>query len=81
MVSANWLHNENLDNWQGWECDTGFNRIYIDKDLNVYNGECKNDYLGNIFTSWELLNGSTICKQKRCSGCTDDLIQNKKEII
>lgn len=77
MLYSNWLHNENYDHWQGWHCDAGRTRIIIDDKLNVYSGECKNDYLGNIKTGWELLNNGTTCKRERCTGCTDDLIVRK----
>jgi hypothetical protein len=79
-VDANWIHNQNLDHWQDWECDAGFNRIVIEADLSVYSGECFNDYLGNLKTKWTLLDQPTICQKSRCTGCTDDLLQRKKEI-
>lgn len=76
-VAANWLHNQGLDYWKGWNCDTGKIRVFIDKDFNVYSGECKNDVLGNLLTNWYLNSDPTVCKQERCSGCTDDLIIGK----
>ena len=78
-VGANWLHNENLDHWQDWSCDAGYRRLDIDKNFNVYSAQCKNDLLGNIFTDWAVLTEPTVCKFTRCTGCTDDLIQHKKE--
>jgi len=77
-VYANWLHNENLDQWKGWQCQAGTTRLSIDKNFNVYGGECKNDYLGNALTEFNLLDG-TICKQETCTGCTDDLMVAKHE--
>jgi hypothetical protein len=79
-VEANWLHNEQLDNWQGWSCNAGFDRLMIDADLTVYSGECLNDNLGNILTSWSVLSMPTTCRRSRCTGCTDDLLQHKKEM-
>jgi len=76
LVYANWLHNERLDNWQGWHCEAGATRLLIDKDLKVHSGECKNDLLGNALSEFNL-NKETICKQDRCTGCTDDLIVAK----
>ena len=76
LVYANWLHNERLDNWQGWSCEAGATRISIDKDLKVYSGECKNDYLGSASDEFTVLE-HTICKKERCTGCTDDLIVAK----
>jgi len=76
LVYANWLHNNNLDNWKGWSCEAGATRISIDQKLNVYSGECKNDYLGSAIGEFTLLE-HTICKQERCTGCTDDLMVAK----
>lgn len=75
-VYADWLHNQHLDHWQDWECHAGSERLFIDKDLEVYSGECKNNYLGNSKHPIKLLDG-TKCKQNRCSGCTDDLAVRK----
>jgi len=76
-VYANWIHNNKLDNWYGWECKAGVTRVLIDKDLSVYGGECKNNLLGNALTGFTLIKNFTICKQTRCSGCTDDLLISK----
>jgi hypothetical protein len=75
-VYANWLHNQQLDRWQGWQCDAGKTRFYIDKNFDVWSGECQNDYLGNVLTEWEPLQG-TKCRRKTCTGCTDDLMTEK----
>ena len=75
-VYANWLHNSNLDNWQGWHCDAGTTRFYIDSKFNIYSGECQNDFLGNVLTKWQTKNNN-VCQQPTCTGCTDDLITSK----
>lgn len=72
-IYANLLHNEKLDSWKGWHCEAGVHRIYIDKNLDVWSGECKNDYQGNINVGWNLYHDYTVCKRDRCTGCTDDL--------
>ena len=77
QFDANTLHNENVDYWQGWECEAGYSRLFIEDDLTVYSGECKNDMLGNLETGWAELTQPTICKKERCTGCTDDLIVKK----
>ena len=77
LVDANWLHNTKKDYWKGWHCDAGATRILIDNNLDVYSGQCRNDYLGNIKTGWKLLNSSATCKQERCTGCADDLMVKK----
>ena len=79
LVDANWIHNNGLDNWQNWTCNAGKDRIYIDSKVDVFNGECINDQLGNILTGWDIMTTATTCKKIRCTGCTDDLIQHKKE--
>ena len=63
LVYANWLHNEHLDNWLGYCCDAGHTRFHIDKNFDVWSGECKKT--------------DTICKRITCTGCTDDLIVKK----
>jgi MoaA/NifB/PqqE/SkfB family radical SAM enzyme len=79
-VYGNWIHNNQLDDWQGWQCDAGMTRLSIDKNGNVYSGECHNDYLGNVFDgTFEINKQPTICKRSRCTGCTDDLIVRKQK--
>jgi hypothetical protein len=77
-VSANWLHNQQLDQWQGWQCNAGNTRLMIDENFDIYSGECLNNYLGNLIAGWQLATKMVVCQQPRCSGCTDDLIVNKK---
>lgn len=79
LVDANWIHNQGLDTWQNWSCNAGKDRIYVDANLDVHSGECKNDGLGNILTGWNLLPDATICQRPRCTGCTDDLLQRKNK--
>lgn len=80
LVEANWLHNNNLDHWLNWQCNVGLDRIYIDPVGDVYSGECKNDYLGHIDRDWNLQQ-STQCRQKTCTGCTDDLLVAKQNVV
>ena len=78
LVYANWIHNQGLDTWQGYHCDAGHTRLLVDNNFDVWSGECKNDYLGNIFSTWQLKT-DTICKQSTCTGCTDDLATAKHQ--
>jgi hypothetical protein len=80
LINANWLHNNELDQWQGWQCNAGVLRLDIDENFNVHSGECQNQYLGNLFTEWAVLTAPGICNHLRCSGCTDDLIISKQKI-
>ena len=77
-VYANWIHNNNLDSWQGWQCDTGSTRLYIDKNLTVFNGECRVLNLGHALDGFDLVD-TTVCTRSRCTGCTDDLITKKHD--
>jgi hypothetical protein len=79
QVDANWIHNQQLDNWQGWECNAGVDRIYIDSNLEIFVGECMNARLGGMSTGWATLSAPGICQKTRCTGCTDDLLITKKE--
>ena len=79
-IEGNWLHNNQLDQWYGWECEAGYTRLYIDTDDQVYGGQCLNDHLGNLNEQWSLLPKATVCKQQRCTGCTDDLIVSKRKV-
>ena len=75
------MHNQKIDNFKGWRCNTGVTRIIIDQDGQIHNGECCDTYLGNLNTGWELLEESAaICKQDRCAGCADDLMTKKYAI-
>jgi hypothetical protein len=76
LVYANWLHNERLDNWQGWHCAAGATRFFINDKLEVWSGECKNDFLGNALTQWTVKT-HTVCKRETCTGCKDDLLVTK----
>jgi hypothetical protein len=80
-VNANWLHNNQLDLWQGWACDAGRLRLSVNHKFDVYSGVCENDFLGNLFGSWQPLSSPTVCKRARCDGCTDDLLISKKKFI
>jgi hypothetical protein len=79
-ISANQLYDKNLHHWQGWLCNAGVDSIVIDWNFEVYGGQCRNDYLGNLFDedfSW--LASPTVCKQDSCTSCASDLYANKKD--
>jgi hypothetical protein len=78
LVYANWIHNQDLDRWKGWNCDAGHTRFYIDKYFDIWSGECRNDRLGNALDDWDIQTG-TVCKRETCTGCTDDLITKKQQ--
>jgi len=76
LVYSNWLHNSKMDYWKNWQCEAGVNRILVTENFDVFSGECKNNYLGNLFGEFKILN-ENFCKRDRCTGCTDDLIIKK----
>lgn len=75
-VYANWIHNQDLDKFQGWSCEAGHTRFYIDKEFNIWDGECKNSLLGSVVEEWEP-KINNICQRTACTGCTDDLLTKK----
>lgn len=77
-IYANWMHNEKQDNFQGWSCEAGYTRFYIDNNFDIWDGECKNTQLGNVLGDWDCISDN-ICKRLTCTGCTDDLIAEKHE--
>jgi hypothetical protein len=74
---ANWLSNNELHHWRDWHCEAGVTRILIDKNLNVWSGECKNDKLGDIDQGWSLFEHHSVCSKEHCTGCTEDLLTTK----
>ena len=79
LVYANWIHNEGLDTWKGWRCDSGNTRFYIDKNFEIWGGECCNDHLGNVLSDWNTKIDS-ICLKTTCGRCTDDLMATKYQL-
>ena len=77
LIYANWLNNNELNNFEGWECYTGTYRIFIDKSLDVYNAMCHSTHMGNLNTGWDLVDKIIICPNKRCTGNTDDLMTRR----
>lgn len=76
LVYGNWIHNNDLDHWQGWHCSAGNTRFYIDKNFDIWSGECRNNHLGNVLGEWSVKT-DTVCERPTCTGCTDDLITHK----
>lgn len=78
-VYANQLHNKDLDKWSGWACMAGMTRLYIDNTGNVWSCEARNQHLGYIGQSWNVLHEPSTCRQENCGPCTDDLATEKYE--
>lgn len=77
LVFSERLHNEKLDNWQGWHCAAGYNYLVLDHKLDVYGSMCKNDFLGNLNNEFKILDSYTTCKRSRCILCAPDLSVSK----
>lgn len=78
-IFSQWLSNQKLYQWEGWQCDAGFKRLYIDVNENVYSGVCKNDPLGTLSGGWLLRENPTTCQQQHCTPNTDDLVIFKQQ--
>jgi hypothetical protein len=78
LIYAGWLYNNNQANFRGWHCDAGTTRLYIDSDLELYSGECKNNHLGSVVGDFKLLDNN-ICIRDTCTSCTDDLVVAKEK--
>jgi hypothetical protein len=78
-VYSQWLSNQNLANWKGWQCDAGYKRIYVLED-EIFGGACNQDHLGNFNTGWDILTSPTTCRRETCSVNTDDLLLYKQKI-
>lgn len=77
-IHGNKLNNLGLDDFQGWQCDAGFNRICVQPDTRVFSSECENDYLGRLDdNSFQLYSQPSVCKRPKCVGNADDLMTRK----
>jgi len=81
LMEANWLHNNLVDSWQGWQCHAGYDRLFLDSDGNLYSGDCRNDHLGHVDQDWKLFDQPTICWQEQCTGCVEDLLVTKQNVV
>jgi hypothetical protein len=80
-IFADQLIDKRLNFFNGWSCNAGSERIYIEKDFTVFSGQCKNNMLGNLFDeNFKILNHPVICKQNSCT-CTGDIYTTKKANI
>jgi hypothetical protein len=79
-VYSQWLSNEKLFNWKGWECNAGVTRLYITASEEVYSAVCQHDRLGDMSTGWEFPATSTICRRDTCFPNTDDLLTFKQQV-
>jgi hypothetical protein len=78
-VYADWLHNNGLDHWKGWQCNEGHTRFFIDANFEIWGSECRNTLLGNVLGTWDTKSNS-ICTRNTCTACTDDLMTSKHKI-
>lgn len=82
VVHKNWLLLNRIMNFEGWSCNIGIDNIYIDK-FGKITGSCNNllynlDYYYNIYDDNFVKNfkpeiKATVCQQKICSSCIDEI--------
>jgi MoaA/NifB/PqqE/SkfB family radical SAM enzyme len=76
-IDAVQLVDKNLTNFKGWQCYAGVERMYIDPQFKVYSGQCRNDYIGELFdNNLSLFTEPTVCKQEKCV-CVADIFTTK----
>lgn len=69
------------NDFYGWQCTAGINRLYINANGDIFRGTCKNDgKIGNINFDTYLSNiKPTICKRHACS-CSEEIRLTKIKI-
>jgi MoaA/NifB/PqqE/SkfB family radical SAM enzyme len=78
-VYSQWLNNEELNYWKGWECSAGRLAIVIKPNDDVYGCVKKHDYLGNLNNEWDLMKSPVICRFDRCAVNTLELSLPKQK--
>jgi|APSaa5957512535_1039671.scaffolds.fasta_scaffold100573_2 hypothetical protein len=78
-VSSKELPINGLNHWVGWKCFTGTETLIIDYDQKIYNGICRQLYMGDLNTNTDLQlpQSYIICKNKSCTLCPHDLLTTK----
>lgn len=79
-VYSQWLSNQSLNKWKGWECNAGVTRLFINVDEDVFSAVCQHDRLGNMRSGWSIPNSVTICQKDTCFTNTDDLLIFKQQL-
>lgn len=77
-VKSSRLWDLGLAQFQDWHCSAGMTTIFVDHDLEVYGGQCRQVPLGNLHHSDFALNRSpTRCTRTVCTPCESDLYTAK----
>jgi hypothetical protein len=78
QIKASRLWDNGLAGFQGWHCSAGLNYVFVDHDLEVYGGQCRESPLGNLLDPGFALNRHPIrCTRKVCTPCESDLYAAK----
>lgn len=66
------------NNWRGWLCHAGLDRIHIGTNGDIFRGQCKQGgKLGNIHSQdWAIPNKPVTCEKKNCF-CGSELLLKK----
>lgn len=77
LCHANDLQEWDIHHFKDWKCQAGVKYLYVTENGDAWGSQCENDYLGNVYEHVVMLCGWTVCKQEKCTGCTNDLAVKK----
>ena len=73
-IKSSRLWDLGLAEFQDWECSAGMTYVFIDHDLQVYGGQCREAPLGHLMHSDFALNRQPVkCSREVCTPCDSDL--------
>ena len=76
LVHSQTFTNLHLNNFPGWKCNAGKDRIFINVDGEVYGGMCRMVEKGNIRKELKLSEQPVVCDGRDCH-CMSDIIVKK----
>ena len=80
-IKSSRLWDLGLVDFHGWECSAGMTYVFIDHDLEVYGGQCRQAPLGNLMQHDFALNPGPIrCSRQTCTPCDSDLYVAKRRV-
>jgi hypothetical protein len=77
-IKSSRLWEQDLAHFENWFCSAGMTYVFIDHDLNVYGGQCRQAPLGNLMHDDFKLNRCPVrCEREVCTPCESDLYTAK----
>lgn len=77
-TKASRIWDNGLAQFRGWYCSAGMTSIFVDHDLEVYGGQCRQVPLGNLTNEdFCLSKRPTRCQRAICTPCESDLYTAK----